>query len=294
MVTFNFSCDEKVADEYGFKLNESSYEYTVEGLKDSEAFDVLQYFDVEFTGLDGEGQAKIVSRPGEETKGDMVFKIAENSDCVYCENKSTDYSSRINVVLDESSYLSTGNTVTLKADVTEDQFAGSGIMLTNLSKEFTVGTLGRYVSSLSEIEGVITDQVENHKQKVMDWIYNDWSSAVHDSWRDFEDQKVLSDMTLYRMCLTTPKSSSSDTHNTLWLIYTVKLNDDRLEDPTDVYFAVRFDNIALDGEGNFLGNMSDGEWQSSMYGTRYHGTTDYTEFYNDNIDTFRVNVEESK
>lgn len=78
MVTFNFSCDEKVADEYGFKLNESSYEYTVEGLKDSEAFDVLQYFDVEFTGLDGEGQAKIVSRPGEETKGDMVFKIAEN------------------------------------------------------------------------------------------------------------------------------------------------------------------------------------------------------------------------
>lgn len=128
------------------------------------------------------------------------------------------------------------------------------------------------------------EMVDAGKTVVNDYLNDDWNGAVHDDWRNYSDQKVGDDLKLYKTVLTTAKSSSSSTRNTLWLIYSVTLSDNTME-PTVYYFAVTQQNIAVNNAGKIF--------HSNAKFYKYPGSTSYEELKEDYIVSYNLNVIES-
>ena len=92
-------------------------------------------------------------------------------------------------------------------------------------------------------------------------------------------------MKLHKMVLTTPKSTSSYTKNTLWMIFSVTISDNKITTPTVYYFAVAQSDVAV---------YVDGSLYFDDYFSKYSGRTSYDAVYTDLIDSYNLNIEVSE
>lgn len=272
--------DEDEYTEYGVIMENLEQEITVSGLKEAVEVNLWEYYEFVSSGMDGSGSLYI-NRPGEPvTVGELEFHLDDNS--VYCNG---DYISSIYPNVSDNWGLSNGDVVTVSLSFYEEDLARYGVVITDGSIEVTVSGLGVYAADLESVKnaGNFAEVEAKGQEVIMNYLYDDWNRAVHNDWKDYSEIVIGDDMALYKAILTTPKSTSSWDHNTLWLIYSVTLDDDAM-DPTVYYFAVRVEDVVVNGDGSL-----DTE---DLYYNYYRGYTVYEEFYNDYIgaDSFKLNI----
>jgi len=289
-VTIKTNADPEVFANYGIILEGLTKDVTVSGLKDSEVFDVTMYFDIETEGIDGNGTANITAKNSETVVGSIIFTTsAEEPNYVYYEDSSNSYNrGSIYVYIDNDSDLSNGDTVSIKTDTPADELSEYGVTLTNLTKEVTVSDLGTYAKKLSEIrESELNELYAACKIDLKNRMYEDWGPVVHDSWDSYEDQDIGNDLGAYKTILTSPKNTTSPDKNTLWLVLSVTLDDNSMDEPTVYYFYYAYKDVVVDSFG-FLSIPEDYTPEKS------HGFTSYDDMCKEYIKSFNLNVEESK
>lgn len=262
---------------YGVKLANFSKDITVDGLSGYTDVDLLSHFSVNFTGVNGNGRAEVV--PNEEvfTVGEVEFNLVEKA--CYVDGS---YCCGIYVYISDSYSLKNGQVITLTLNTSEDALAKYGIKLISEPVEITIDALAEYATDVAQVVGKADELVEKAEQIVNDYINDSWSEAVHNKYfNNYENQYVGDDMVLYAMGLTTPKSSTSGTKNTVWYVFRVTLNDDDLEEDTYYYFAVSQNNVTVNKDGSLLA--------TSEYMTKYRGYTDYEELVSKRIESYNLN-----
>ncbi len=281
-LTMRVENDEDDFATYGVILTGLSKEVTVSGLKEMTQVDLLSHFTVQFTGLDGSGKAEIIRDTDSFTEGEYTFDL-ENQEISHDGSRLCSFY----IQLSDSYYLTTGETITLSISANERTLAENGLEITQYSKEIPVTGLAHYATDVKQVENGVDDITAKGMQTITDWLNDNWSYAVHDSFwgNKYTDQSIGDDMALYKMILTTPKSSESRPRNTLWLIYSVTLQDSSMEAPTVYYFAVKTENVAAYDDGTVL---ADGSLN------RYTGVTSYEELYDELIEAYNVNIFESE
>ncbi len=277
--------------EYGVILDGLTKEVTVEGLTEPEEFDVLSNFTVNFTGVDGDGDADVVAVEAKTvTVGNMTFTFKEGDNYVYYEYvDGTGYNSSFGIWVDNSYNLSNGDTVNMYTNYDADSFTDDGgVVLTNLSVDVTVEGLGEYMTTTEDAD--FTAISEAYEEKIYNKLYEDWEWVVHGSYYgDYKNQKISDDFKLYKAVLTVPKNTSSYDKNTLWLVYSVTLDDSELEKATKYYLFVDIDNVVVNADGEV--EPKSGDYDYSYY--IYKGYTSYTDLYEDYIENFNLTIEEA-
>ena len=278
-VSLGYSEDDFV-EGAGVKLINLKKEYTVEDLKESQSVDLLSYYDVQFVGLNGNGNGKITPKQDTATFGEFTVNL-KNGEWT----KDGEYVGYTNVYLSDSYGLSNGDTVKAYVSYSEYTFGEAGVKFINAEQEFTISNLGTYATALSEIQ-TYEDVEADDMQTISDYLNDNWSAAVHNHWYgSYSNQKIGDDMKLYKMVLTTPKSSSSYNKNVLWMIYSVTVSDNEITKPTTYYFAMRHENVAV---------YTDGSLYAGEYSTKYSGYADYETLYAELIDSYNLNIDVSE
>ena len=275
--------------EDGVILDGLTKEFTVEGLKESASYDLFSNITIKTSGINGEGKAYASATDSTVTVGSITFTTTEGENYIYYNDANSSYNyGKIYFDFSDSYDLSNGDKITATADVYEDKFASSGVILTNLSKEHTVSGLGKYAAKIADIKSdSLTKLYNEFKKDLTNRLYDDWTDTVHDRWfGSYADQKIGSDMKLYKTILTTPKSTTNSTKNTLYLVISVTLKDDSMDADTMYYFYYKVNNAPVDTEGN----LSLGDDYSV---SKSSGYTSYEDIY-DSIESFSLNIEESK
>lgn len=264
----------------GVELTGLEKEYTVSGLKETTKVDLLQYYKVEFIGLNGSGRATITPTQETLTVGEYVVDLATGK-----WTKDGEYITRTSVWVNDDWGLSNDDKIVLKTDSDNYTLRNNGIKITTAEQEITVSNLASYVTALSEIKDYSAFETAG-KQVVMDYLNDNWSNAVHDSWfGSYSNQTIGEDMKLHKMVLTTPKSNSSYTKNTLWMIFSVTISDNQITTPTTYYFAVAQSDVAV---------YVDGSLYFDEYIAKYSGRTSYDAVYTDLIESYNLNIEVSE
>lgn len=255
---------------------------TVAGLQEPVEFDLLQYVKPIYTGLNGSGRLELEATEQEVTFGDYRIDF-EDRYCYYKDericyfyfNSSKTYS------------LSNGDTVTITISCDEEDLARKGLKLKATTTDVTVAGLHEYVTKLSQLSSVMSSYEAAAKEMITDYLNENWSVAVHNSYfGSYSNQTIGDDLTLYKTILTTHKSSNSASDNTLWLIYSVTLSDNKITTPTTYYFAVKDTAIAVSPVDNTLYN------EISL--SKYRGYTSYEDLYKTcNIESYNLNIEVS-
>lgn len=228
----------------GVELIGLEKEYTIGGLKDTIKVDILQYYNVEFVGRDGDGYAGVYRKQDKLTVGDLEFDLLWREWIVDGQAKwSTD------VYVDTSSNLTNGDTVTLKIGGDLSFLRAYGIVITNLEKEFTVSNLGDYASSLSEIKEN-ADYADSAWESVKTYLYDNWNYAIHDSWANnhFGDKKI-EDVNVHKMILCTYPEENIFYRNKLWLVFSAYVSDESMSQPKLYYFLVGQHNAVVHQDG---------------------------------------------
>lgn len=264
----------------GVELIGLEKEYTVSGLKETTKVDLLQYYKVEFTGLNGSGRATVTPTQETLTVGEYEVNLTSGD-----WTKDGEYVTRTYVWVNDDWGLSNDEKIILKTDSNNYTLQENGVKITVTEKEITVSNLASYVTALSEIKDYSAYEAAA-KQTVMDYLNDNWSGAVHDSWfGSYSNQSISDDMKLHKMVLTTPKSTSSYTKNTLWTIFSVTISDNKITTPTVYYFAVAQSDVAV---------YVDGSLYFDDYFSKYSGRTSYDAVYTDLIDSYNLNIEVSE
>ena len=268
------------ADE-GLLFASVNKDITVAGLQEPVEFDLLQYVKPIYTGLNGSGRLELEATEQEVTFGDYRFDF-ENNNCYYKDericyfyfNSSKSYS------------LSNGDAVTITVSCDEEDLARKGLKLKATTTDVTVAGLHEYVTKLSQLSPVMGDYETAAKEVITNYLYENWSVAVHNSYfGSYSNQTIGDDLTLYKTILTTHKSSNSASDNTLWLIYSVTISDNKITTPTTYYFAVKDSSIAVSPADNTLYN------KISL--TKHRGYTSYEDLYAYYIKSYDLNIEVS-
>lgn len=260
----------------GVMLTGLTKDVTVSGLQAFAEVDLLGKLNVTFSGLNGRGNAEAVAEPGVITVGDVTFDFENQAIYMNGERKSGLY-----ISVSKRSYLSNGDVIEISVNVSDYVLTECGIKMPQKSMEVTVSGLAEYATELGQLGDGIDGLVEAGMIVVKDYLNDNWSSAVHNSWKDYSDQHVGDDMSLYAMALTTPKSTTSSTKNTLWLIYRVTLKDNTMEE-TPYYFAVSQNNLAVYADGTVLETITSKN--------KYYGYTTYAELFEKRIDAYNLNI----
>ncbi len=262
----------------GVMLGAVKKEITVEGLGEQEQFDIFGNIQIAFEGINGSGEPVATYIEEEVTFGDLTFNFADGD--VYAGDEyvtyiSSDYSAWRN--------LSNGDEFTITINASADILARYGVVLSTTEKTYTVSGLATYATDLDSIRESLTDVTAEAQTILTDWIYDSWNRAVHDSyWSSPSDQEVVAEPTLHKVILTTPKSSSSGSSNTLWMIFKATLNDSKLGAPTELYFAVAVDNVAVTADGEL--------YLSSNYFNKYAAKATYEAVYEELIKAYNKNI----
>lgn len=287
-VTLTVNAYAEELSEYGVILDGLTKEFTVSGLKEAASFDLLANHTVVFTGVEGEGKAVLTVKDSETTVGDIVFTTkADRPNYVYWAQVGDSYNDgSFYIDFDKSTYnLKTGDVLTLRCTNDADYLARYGVMLTNMSKECTVASLGKYATVLADISAdSITALTAKYTEDLKNRMYEDWGDVVHNSWSSFSEQSIGEDMALYKAIFTTAKSTASSEHNSLWLIFSVTLDDNSISTPTVYYFYYQIRNVVVGADGTV-------DMQADYSINKSYGYTDYNKLYTDRIDSFSLNIE---
>ena len=254
---------------------------TVAGLQEPVEFDLLQYVKPVYTGINGNGRLKLEAPEQEVTFGDYRFDI-ENGYCYYKDERICYFYFNYS----RSYSLSNGDTVTITISCDEEDLARKGLKLKATTMDITVAGLHEYVTKLSQLSSVMSSYEAAAKETIMNYLNEDWSIAVHNSYfGSYSNQTIGDDLTLYKTILTTHKSSNSASDNALWLIYSVTISDNKITTPTTYYFAVRDTSIAVSPVDNTL--------YEEISLKKYRGYTSYEDLYKAYIESYNLNIEVS-
>ena len=265
--------------QYGVSLTASDKEVTVAALEEVDEFDILQYVEFKYSGVNGNAWLSLEDTQESVEYGDFRFDFTSNN--IYYQDE---YVTGFYFYLDNSSWLSNGDTVTVEVSADHDTLARKGLKFKDATKEYTVSGLPEYVTELSQLEGILDSFKEAAVESITNQLYNNWEYAVHGSyWGDYSNQVIGEDMALYKTILTTSKASNSEEDNKLWLIYSVTLDDNELAAPTVYYFAAMQGSIAYNAESNLLAD--------EIALSNFRGYTSYDELYEDLIESFNLNIE---
>ncbi len=285
-ITLTARTDANLVSEHGVILTGLSKEYTVSDLKAPSTYDLLANHTVIFTGVEGEGRAVLSATDSETTVGDLVITTkADNPDYVFWARSDNSDSGSIYLSFDGSSYdLKAGDAITLTCSYDTDYLIEHGVVFENMSKDYTVPTLGKYAAVIADISAdSFTAMTAEFTEDLTNRMYEDWSDTVHNSWSSFSEQSIGEDMALHNAIFTTPKNTASSTYNTLWLVFSVTLDDDSMS-PTTYYFYYQIRDVIVSADGTM-------DMQAAYSISKSSGYTDYTQLYNNCIDTFSYNVE---
>ena len=267
---------------YGVELIGLEKEYTVSGLKETTEVDLLQYYTVEFSGLNGSGAATVTPTQETLTVGDLTVDLASGE-----WRRNDDYVTSTYVRVNDSWGLSNDDVIKLYFNPSDSIFSENGIKFKATEQELTVSNLAAYVTALSEIKDYSVQETAA-KEVINNYLLDNWTNAVHGRyWGSYSNQTIGDDMKLHKMILTTPKSTSSYTKNTLWMIFSVTVSDNEITTPTVYYFAVAQNDVAV---------YADGTLYSGEYYTKYAGYADYNALYEEkiNANSFNLNIEVSE
>lgn len=266
--------------QYGVDLTGLKKEYTVSGLKETTKVDLLQYYKVEFEGLNGSGKAKITPTQESLTVGELTVDLTTGE-----WTRDGDFVTSTRVWLNDSWGLTNGDVIKLYFSPSESTFSSNGIKFETTEEEITVSNLAAYVTTLSEIKDYSAQEAIG-KQAILDWLNDDWSRSVYGSFfGSYSNQSIGDDIKLYKMVLTTPKSTSSYDKNNLFLIYSVTISDNKITTPTVYYFAVEYGDVAV---------YADGTLYTGEYYNKHSGRATYEALYQEEIEGYNVNVEASE
>ena len=252
--------------EYGVDLINIEKEYTVAGLKEIINIDLLEYYTVEFKGVDGSGSATVVPKQETITVGEYTVNLVTGE-----WYKGESYVYYTYAYLSKNWGLTNGDEIELY--LSDTNLSSLGVKVTNESKKVTVATLGSYVMELSDIKDDTAYQ-EAAKKAVVAYLERSWSIAVHDSWYGTYTDQAVSSVELYKMVLATNHSAYYD-FNDLWMVYKVVVSDNEITTPTAYYIAVAQDNVYVNADGTLM-------LDSESFGT-YSGRTSYEKLYSDTI-----------
>ena len=264
----------------GVELVGQEREYTVSGLKETTKVDLLQYYKVEFTGVNGSGRATVTPTQETLTVGEYEVDLKTGK-----WTKDGEYFTRTSVWVNDDWGLSNDEKIILKTDPDNYILQENGIKITVAEKEIVISDLPTYVTALSEIKGYTEVEAEA-KQIVLDYLNDDWSRAVHGTYfGSYSNQTVGDDIKLYKMVLGTPKSTSSYDKNDLWMIFSVTISDNKITRPTLYYFAVQYSDVAV---------YSDGTLYARDGGAEARGYEAYEGVYVAFIERYNLNIEVSE
>ena len=265
--------------ESGVKLVNLTKEYTVSDLKARQEVDLLSYYDIRFIGLNGSGHGQITPKQETATFGEYTVDL-QNGEWT----KDGQYVGYTSVYLSDTYGLSNGDTVKAYVSYSEYTFGEAGVEFINAEQTLDISNLAAYATSVSEIK-TYEDVVKEDMFNITNYLNSNWGEAVHNEWfAEYKNQVSGEDMALYKMVLTTPKNTDSYTKNTLWMIYSVTVSDNKITTPTTYYFAVSYNNAAVYTDGGLYVD----------YGVRYRGYADYETLYAERIDSYNLNIDVSE
>ncbi len=264
----------------GVMLAGISKEVAVSGLAPMQTIDLLTNIQVHYEGINGDGDASLSYIEQVLTVGELTFDFKEKD--VYI---GEEYLTSFSFSFSNRRDLTNGDQITLETSVNEDRLAKYGVAVSQLSKEMTVSNLAAYAGDMDSIRESLATVTELAKTELMDWLYDSWNRAVHDSFfGNPSNQEIIAEPILHKAVLTTSKSSSSSTKNTLWLVFKGTLNDSKLETPTELYFALCLDNVAVKADGSL--------YLTDEYFDKYSAEPSYEEIYTNYIEEYNVNIYE--
>lgn len=264
----------------GIELTGLEKEFTVSGLQETTKVDLLQYYSATFTGLDGSGSVTVEPTQETLTVGDMVVDLKTGE-----WTKNGEYVTRTRVYVDGGWNLSNDSKVKLYFSPSESIFSTNGIKFTRIEQEIAVTGLATYITALSDIKSYSGREISS-KESLTEYLTTNWGWAVHGSFFAGNDgMNIGDDMKLHKLVLTTPKSSTSYTKNTLWMIFSVTISDSKITTPTVYYFAISQTDAAVYADGSVY---DDGSF------SRHRGYDSYDTLYAELINSDNLNIDVSE
>lgn len=275
-VTFVWNCDDDVANEtYGVHLAYEDLTLTVERLEEAQTVDPFADVEVTFTGIAPNGEAALTNHMEASYAYDLQYEI------------------------EPSEGLKNGDVVVgslLQAASEEEKeyyLRNFGVTFTETQKEYTVSGLGEYVSSLSQIDSVIMEEMRSRGEDALRAeAAQDWNESI-----------TLDSMTYLGSYLLTVKDSNRDTreNNMLYLVYQVQSSghflEDNIQESFTYYYTVRFDNLVAEPDGSIAADLGEyatpGDRFQKEFGNRrfyYNGYEDldtaFRECVTSNVDRY--------
>ncbi len=260
----------------GVKLTGFEKDITVSGLEEPKELDLLGFYQVLFTGVNGDGDADITYDQEIVTLGDLSINL--RTGYIYQGDNYVDY---FHVSLSDSYYLSNGDTVTLNLYyMDETSLLPYGYRITATSVEISVTTLSEYASSPAEIRNAanLAEVEETVKNEIRERLndYYDWSVLVEDATSQHYNSNnmvVGEDFVLDKVVILIPNDGVDyGIENYVWMVYTVTLSDQNMPAATH-YVGVSLHNVYVDAEGNI---------QYSTLGSYMKTSKDYETFQEKN------------
>ena len=224
--------------EKGFAISPAEKTEKVSGLTAPQDFDLLQYYTLEFYGINGDGSVEnAVPSQDEVTIGNLRINLVNRE--LYL---GDDYVGYYSFSYDKRYDLSNGDEIVMTINYDEFDFAKAGIKLTATEKTIVAEGIYEYVDELSDLSAIMDDLVASAKEVLVEELEDDWEDIVHNTyWGSFTDESY-SDPVLYKTILS--KNPTSYTKNYIWFIFSSTISDSEITTPTTYYFAVYDDNLA--------------------------------------------------
>ncbi|MBQ6947908.1 MAG: zinc ribbon domain-containing protein [Clostridia bacterium] len=275
------------------------YTVTDKDLGGSVKIDVLaEFFGMEFEGFDGQAVAKIVTAEREEPyvftvqdgteytvepvvetgTGKLMLKLRSDGQAVEAIT--------LDVALSASEKIKNGDEVTLTlAENSTEKLMNYGLELAGRELSVKVEGLDTFVTDLGQLKAnVLTDWQRSYTASLEKYIYANWNELVHGGNTLATTTTLVENLKCTRQVV-----AYSDRSNALFFIFTADLSDeaimiDNYGQPRQHYFAVRIENLILDGEGNLLTDQvklpgDDGEGYFGAY-------TQETDLYAKTLDLY--------
>lgn len=236
-ITMNY-VDNETFLEQGFAVSPSKKTVKVSGLTAPQEFDLLQYYTLTYSGINGDGYIdRLVPSQEEVTIGDLRIDL-ESHELYLKDNYVAYYSFNYSPNYD----LSNGDEVTVTINYNEEYFAKAGIILTATEKTVTAEGIYEYVDELSDLAPIMEDLTASAKETLVEKLDNSWNSFIHNTYFGSFSDKKYSDPVLYKTILAT--NPTSYTSNYVWFVFSSTISDSEITTPTTYYFAVYDDNFA--------------------------------------------------
>ena len=232
VIVLNWDVDEQAAKDYfHVKLKYEDITYNVDNLKPVEKFNPFDFITISFSGIDPEGFATY--------------------DVDYTESKMND----VIVTIDNNDKLSNGDTITVNVDyiLGIDSFAEKhGAILTEMTRDYTVEGLSKYITDISEIP---SDAMDKMNKALEDKLDSDFGRSTN---VNLKSKQKIGTIVL---------KAKDDTYvlqkNKVYVVYKVKVEFSGVE--VEYYVFACYNNILIKGDGTVDGDLKSFKMPSDSF-----------------------------